>query len=174
MAQQPVPIVQLTVEKDNKLVLHYGPSCFDIVFMLPVPFLCVGCCISKTVHVVFDDTIQIVNITQYPGFCFPLKTNTLLEYSMIANVAYRRTNLKVNNEQMFEPVLVTHKGEQFPCGSYSGMYSSTLQNEVLAVHRFVFGRQNQDYHPPNMRDLVAFSGHPSGKYGSNNDFVFLQ
>ena len=164
MAQQPVPmsqifaqpkIVELNVDKDNKLVLHYGPPSAMITFMLPFPFLCVGCCISQTLHIVFDDTTRTVSISHYPGFCFPFQKKTVLEYSVIANVGYRGTRMRANRVQMYEPVLVTLKGEQFPCGPCNSQHSTTLQGEVLALHRFVFGRQNQDYQPPNMGSLLV-------------------
>jgi hypothetical protein len=167
MAQQ---LIELNVDKDNKLALHYGPTCAMIVFMLPLPFLCLGCCASQTVDLVFDDTTQTVNIVQYPGLLNIdyFKTNTLLEYNMIANVGYRSTSLKLSGKRMYEPVLETHKGEQFPCGSYNGQYSSNLHNEVLAMHRFVFGRKNEDYLPPKMSNLLIASGRLLGKHGHSD------
>ena len=111
-----------------------------------------------------------MEITQYPGLLTInyFKKSTLLEYNMIANVGYRSTSLKLRGTRMYEPVLVTVKGEQFPCGSYNSERSATLQHEVLAMHRFVFGRQTEDYHPPKLGSLLVGSGRLLGKHGNND------
>ena len=50
---------------------HYSitPSCLDIILMLPFPFFCSGCCVSKTTRLIFDKTTHLIHITTYHGYC---------------------------------------------------------------------------------------------------------
>jgi hypothetical protein len=50
--------------------LTLKPSCRGILFMLPYPFLCLGCtpCVSITAKLSFSLQTRILNVTAYPGF----------------------------------------------------------------------------------------------------------
>ncbi len=45
------------------------PGCMYICFMLPFPFFCLGCCLSKTAKFRFDNNSHMLSLVTYCGFC---------------------------------------------------------------------------------------------------------
>lgn len=120
--------------------------------MLPFPFLCLGCCMSNTADVVFDDSSKTATISGYPGYCFPMKSTTTVLYNDIANVALVKTNITKNKMRTYRLSLLLRDGKMLemsgPC------YSDELEGKAKTVHRFLFGRGNPGYRPPNVWEMM--------------------
>ena len=169
MSQQPVPMSELylpetrpaeksrgfeyCVDHNGRLQVDVQPDCMMTLFMLPFPFLCLGCCLSTSNHLVFDDNSQTFSGTTYPGYCcFPgFKTKVLVEYANIGNVGYRQTSMQINDQYQFEPVIITKDRREFAIGPLNGRHE--LKTNVLAWHKFVFGRNNKSYIEPDYSTL---------------------
>lgn len=139
-------------DRRRKKRVDVDTSALQAVFMLPFPFFCLGCWLSETSAVVFDDATRTVTAEGYPGYCFFLKSKNQFNYDAIANVALVRTNIRKNNVATFRMALLLRDGRQITLSGPE--YLDDIGSTALAVHRFLFGRGNPYYRPPGIFELL--------------------
>ena len=111
-----------------------------------------GCCLTVSANVSFDDNLEVVHISNWPGYlCVPpCLMWTTIRYGDIANIGIRNTGISEGSEHNLQPlydsVLVTRNRKIWNVGERGRI--SEIQQNVLNLHRFVFGRGNPDYKPP--------------------------
>lgn len=153
-----VPVAKkskFSVNSEGKLVLYSFPSCFDIMFMLPI-FLCVGCCISATTKTVFDDRQQMVHSQFARGFIFIVpcfRSYKTFSYDDIGNIGLKDSNSTINDQTLYIPVIILKNGTfvQFATGDIM----SEVKEDVLGLHNFIFGKNNPNYSAPVLQSLIV-------------------
>ena len=80
------------------MLVDVKPPCHAVAFMLPFPFLCVGCFCSKSAKIVLDNSSQMIEIESYPGYLFCCKSYDSYQYADIQKFDCRETNTTVNEE----------------------------------------------------------------------------
>eukprot|EP01039_Chlorochromonas_danica_P006123 gene6122-6741_t len=133
----------------GQLHLYLGPDCTETIFMLPFPFLCMGCCLSATCDWVFQEREQQVVIRYAWGHLYLLpclRSVHRYSYQDIANVGYYCCHARVNGVLQYRPVVLMKDGQYFPFAAKDN--ERGLRQHVLAMHFFLFGRGNADYRPP--------------------------
>jgi hypothetical protein len=143
--------------ENGQLRVESRPTCVMIVFMMPYPFFFMGCCYSVSSNVMFDDVSQTLSIESWPGFMQCLvKTKSHIEYSQVGNLALEETCCQSNRQMMYYPLIVLKDGTKLyisDCGVLD--YSPDgVQSKVLALHHFLFGRNNPMYAPPSVAELI--------------------
>lgn len=145
--------IPYSTDVNGQLRIESRPGCLSIIFMLPYPFFCGGCCYSVSSNIVFNDSTQTFNIETWPGYlwCF-VKSRSHVEYSQIGNVALEESCCQQNNRSVFFPLIVLKDGTKFYIGDSDSM--SSVQHKVLALHHFLFGRSDPNYVPPDPSSLI--------------------
>mmetsp|Transcript_13215 Transcript_13215/g.19909 ORF Transcript_13215/g.19909 Transcript_13215/m.19909 type:complete len:202 (+) Transcript_13215:22-627(+) len=141
---------RITYETDANGIMQYKirPNNMDTFLMLP-PCLFVGCCLSVSANVIFDDNNHTVRISNWMGYmCIPpCYSYTTISYYDIANIGLLYTGIKEGTEPnevpIYDVVLVTHKRKMWRVGNRSSYNSAA--SEASNLLRFVFGRSNPDY-----------------------------
>ena len=95
MLRQDVAATSFAAGADGILVLKTEPAGFEICFMMPFPFFCMGCWMSSTVWLTFDTNARTLHVKSCPGYCYCCSTERLLSYSDIGNIDIMPTNMKV-------------------------------------------------------------------------------
>ena len=159
--------IKYAADSNGELRIIHGPTCIDVMFMLPFPFLvrfsmtsngfyihqclyqCLGCFISESSELVFNDRSQTLASTKYPGYLCCLKKDTLHEYTDIANIGYYTTNMKENKRFYLQGAVVLKDKRVLDVGEKKFDVSS----EVLALHAFLFQRNKSHYVTPPIHSL---------------------
>ena len=148
-----------TLDDNMQLVLNSHPTCVDNVFML---LLCVGCFISETLNIVFDDKSKTLTRTQYCGYMFCFAKTEVIHYSEIDSFAIEFSNHTVQTRKngpkklLYYPVVVlkdqagsgagANAGRRYTMGGYMG--EDTANINALKLHQFIFGYNNPKYRAP--------------------------
>ena len=93
--QADLPATSFAAGADGTLVVKVEPAWPYIIFMMPFPFFCMGCCMSSTVWLTFDTNARTLHVKSCPGYCYCCSTERLLSYSDIGNIDIMPTNMKV-------------------------------------------------------------------------------
>lgn len=126
---QPDPITQ-------RLQIRERPDCFNTLFML---FCGIGCCLSRSTDLLFDDASQSLSITTCPGYCCCCRSHYDVGYTGIANVTIAHVpGVRINKQPAFRLELHTTEGEEIPITEPKMRHQ--LQNRYLCLHQYVFGR----------------------------------
>jgi hypothetical protein len=138
---------------DGRFSVESPLPCYAYLFMIPFPFFCLGCCIFGASSITFDDTTLEVTAKRWKGVfsCCP-KEQRVISYRSIANVVIFLTNMSVNRVTQQGWGLLLTDGSVFK-GDASGSSPAVTQEHALEVHRFIFGRANPDYRPPDPYSL---------------------
>ena len=134
-------------DAQGMLHLEYRPDCWMKCLMCPFPFLFMGCCLSRSTDLDFDDYKKIVRITSRPGYCFCCSNSVDIPYSDIANVAaIHCPHVRINKQTTYKICIITRAGVVH---AFTGaQLLSDIKDEVLSIHRYMFGRLNKEYRPP--------------------------
>ena len=148
------PRSNLSYEPDENGKFEYKvrPSRCDTFLMLP-PCLFLGCCMSRSANVTFNDNTQSVFISNWPGYicCPPFYSSTTLTYSQIGNIGILDTGIREgeapNQTPLYDVALVAKDSSKWMVGS-RGYYNPVME-DARKLHHFVFGRNNPNYrwHP---------------------------
>ena len=129
------------------LHIEYRPSCADKLFMCPFPFLFLGCCLSQSTDLDFDDYKKTLRIASCPGYFFCCSNSVDILYSDIANVAaVPCPGTRINHQPAYKFCIITRAGAVHELTGASLL--STIKEEILSLHRYMFGRLNKEYRPP--------------------------
>ena len=133
-------------DAQGMLHIKYRPDCMMVCFMCPF-FLGIGCCLSKSTDLDFDDYKKTVRIASCPGFCFCYMDTVDIPYSDIANVAaIHCPHVRINKQTTYKICIITRAGVVH---AFTGaQLLSDIKDEVLSIHRYMFGRLNKEYRPP--------------------------
>lgn len=158
----PVPMTQLfptepvgnvvgiyQLDANGELRVHITPGCLFALLMLPYPFFCMGCCLSVTADLVFEDRSQTLLITTAWGYtgCFPgCKTKLSFSYDDVGNVGFISMNMRIRQSAQYRPVLVMKDGRLFTFARTGS--EKDIEANVLGMHHFLFGRGKPDYQTP--------------------------
>ena len=148
----PTPPSDEFKETPGRIELHASPSCLETVSMLPFPFFCLGCFISRTADIVFDDETKSVTFSGNPGYLFCLKKSETISYDSIGNVALVLGSYTINDVKTFELTLLLKDGRRIPMTG--PQFATVLEPKALALHRFLFARGNPMYRTPILLELV--------------------
>ena len=134
-------------DAQGMLHVEYRPDCMMKCFMCPFPFFFMGCCMSRSTDLDFDDYKKILRIASCPGYCFCCANTVDIPYSDIANVAaVHCPNVKINRQSTYKFCIITRAGVVHALTGAALM--SEIKDEVLSMHRYMFGRLNKEYSPP--------------------------
>jgi hypothetical protein len=144
----------LEVGPDGKLTISTGPSCVDIVFMLP-NFLFLGCCLpgSQCFTLEFDDVSRRVKLSRNPGYLFCLKRTDEFSYEEIGNIGFTSLHMRINSIMMYSEVLVLRDGRTFVLNHVESHHK--IQRYCAQLHRFIFGRNNPNYIVPTTFAIIG-------------------
>jgi len=151
--QSPALANFLQLEEDGRCHIRTRLPCFAYVFMLPFPFFCLGCCIFGASDFSFDDNERVLYAKTWRGV-FSCGEPRRIPYTDIANVGILSTSTRVNGIPQRSWGIVLRDGTIVQSG-YSGSHYSTAQR-ALALHAFLFGRNNPAYIPPNSASLALY------------------
>jgi hypothetical protein len=129
------------------------PGCPEIMFYMPFPFFCMGCCMFNASDLTFDDNTRTLTAETWTGHLhyFGCTSSKLYEYEMIGNVGFEVTNMsegsKTSRTHYYEIVIVLRNGDKIKTGRRElGIDASMIL--VLEWHKFIFGRNNPNYVAP--------------------------
>jgi hypothetical protein len=147
---------QLEADPSGMLQIKISPSCSSTLFMLPT-FFFVGCCLSSSKRILFNDTQQTVTITSNPGLCCvpPFVSTKVVAYGDIANVVLvRNPYIRTNGHATFDIKLLLRNEQQVTLTAESDVLCTAMQADALAYHRFLFGRADPaTYQAPSSHSL---------------------
>ena len=140
----------ITHETDASGILQYKirPDDDDWILMCP-PCLFIGCCLTVSANVTFDDNNHTVRISNWMGYmCIPpCYSYATISYYDIANIGLLYTGIKEGTEPnevpIYDVVLVTHKRKMWRVGNRGS--KTAASNEASNLLKFVYGRNNPDY-----------------------------
>ena len=145
----------INVDERGRASISLRPSCMMRLFYLPFPFLCMGCCLSSSADLDFDDRTSTVSIARWPGDCFCcMSATTVVAYAHVANVVARSTNMRINKQSAYKIAIALRDGQVINLGSPDVLGS--ISGDLLALHRFFFGRgvAAKTYRAPEPHSLV--------------------
>jgi hypothetical protein len=88
------------------------PNCMYKCFMLPFPFFCIGCCMSQTTKMEFDNIGRVVTLKTYCGYCCCCQTERRIPYNGLKAIDRRIVpGVRINNQGAFKVWLVWVDGE---------------------------------------------------------------
>jgi hypothetical protein len=157
MALQPMAMDELVDNQgfrytptDGKLSIFTTPDCDATMLMLPICFFA-GCFLSSTVSLTFDDNSQTITGSASYGYliCFP--TNYSFSYSDVGNVGYACTGFNSNKRPTYRAWIIMRNRTKIPFSA--AHYFSETREKVLAMHQFLFGRNNSQYEAPEIGTL---------------------
>ena len=79
--------------------------------MCPFPFLCIGCCLSRTTILNFYPSEKLLNVKTHCGYCFCYATKLDIPYETIKSIEYRSQCCFMNSKATFALVLLLSEGE---------------------------------------------------------------
>ena len=131
------------LNENGQFVLQARPSAFEIFFMCPI-FFCMGCCLSTSANVVFDENDRTVTISNWRGYmCFPPCLSSIkIPYSEVGNIGIRNTGgtkgPQGHEQPIYEVVLVTKSAEVWIIGGRG--LQRKAQGEADVLYNFLFLR----------------------------------
>ena len=139
-------------DKNGKFEYKVRPSRCDTFLMLP-PCMFLGCCMSRSANVSFNDNTQSVFISNWTGYicCPPFYSSITLTYSQIGNIGILDTGIREgeapHQTPLYDVALVAKDSSKWMVGS-RGYYNPVME-DARKLHHFVFGRNNPNYrwHP---------------------------
>jgi hypothetical protein len=128
------------------------PGTFDTVLMFPC-CLFVGCAFGVYSDAVFNDKEATVSIVNCPGYCClpPFRSSTTIAYGDIANFGWRYTKITETHSPIYDVVLVTRNRRVWRVGTRGRL--GVVQQEIKALHKFIFGKGKPNYVAPAMTSL---------------------
>jgi len=123
-------------------------------FMLPFPFLCLGCFIFGASKLTFDDTTMEVTAKRWDGLFERCAKIDVIPYHSIANVVIVGTNMRVNHVRQKAWGLLLTDGSVISA-SKMGFAPQEAAERALEIHYHLFGRANPDYQAPNPASLMV-------------------
>lgn len=146
---------------DDETLLYYCPCCMPFV-------LC--CWIDQTNSVVFDDKAQTVTRVRTPGYfccffmsCFSTERE-ITAYGDVANIGLQKTSMVTSctardgdyavsaTQPLYYPVLIRRNRAVMHVGKWGS--KGSLEQQILALHLFFFGRANASYEKPDIESLI--------------------
>jgi hypothetical protein len=128
--------------------------CDAYCFMLPFPFLCLGCFIFGASKLTFDDTTMEVTAKRWDGLFERCAKIDVIPYHSIANVVIVGTNMRVNHVRQKAWGLLLTDGSVISA-SKMGFAPQEAAERALEIHYHLFGRANPDYQAPNPASLMV-------------------
>mgnify|MGYP003386879451 FL=1 len=162
---EPVPETQhkqYQVDTAGHLTLRTRPTCYEIIRMLPFPFLSLGCCcasISVNSDIIFDDNTRHVHVHTWPGYMSHFSTESSFEYDNIGNVAveevgYWLPDTKGSVARYYYSVVLIMTDGQTRVWLTKAISLTDCETELYAIHEFIFGRNNSQYTSPALHTLL--------------------
>ncbi len=131
-------------DERGRILLDIYPNCTAHLLMLPIPFLCVGCFISSTVHITMDFQEKTLSVSQASGhfYMFPCcRKEGRYTFDDIKRVGYIVSGFQEDEIDLYTPVILLTEGRgTITFGATN--YESKIQKDVLAMHYYVYGRHN--------------------------------
>ena len=141
-------------DANGKLNISALPDCESTVMMLPL-CLFVGCVMSSTVFLEFDDRNQTLTGSSAYGYtgliCPCLRTTYRYGYQDIGNVGYYATGIISHKRKLFRAVVVMKDRTRIPFTPADYIFET--QTHALAMHKYLFGRNNSGYSSPEIETL---------------------
>ncbi len=147
LVMRPPPPIDDEQQPRKQLELPFRPGFFWTVFMLPFPFCCIGCCISESTHLLFDDEAEQLRVRSFPGYCWCCDEHFSVPYSHVQNVRLEmdpscRMNKKPSVRMFIQRRSETIEGEKLYIGS-RGMLVQMLP-QAAKLHRACFARGDSE------------------------------
>jgi len=144
---------QLQTDQHGRLEVKTRPDCMMKCFMIPFPFLCIGCCMSESSNLVFDDRKQQVSVNSYSGYCWCCGQGRDIRYDEIANVVAKSSNMRINNRPAYSVCFLLRSGDTVRIRGAALM--EDIEPTLFSIHRFLFGRGDpQAYQPPSVYSIL--------------------
>jgi hypothetical protein len=88
------------------------PSCMYKCFMMPFPFLCIGCCLSQSTKMKFDNTQRILTLKTYCGYCCCCSEERIIPYHEVQSLDARpNPHVTINRRTAYNVWLVWQTGQ---------------------------------------------------------------
>lgn len=146
---------KLVPNEDGLVVIETPLPCLAYLFMLPFPFLCMGCCLFQQSRIILDDASRLVTVHVRNGACPCATKRREFSYSDIGNVAVVPTSMRVNGVRMHTTIFLLRDATRVRTGRLESKEKAYLF--AREVHRFLFGRTLHDYVSPALEDMLLLS-----------------
>jgi len=133
---------QLQSDGKGRALLRIRPDPIMRLFMCPFPFMCIGCCLSESSNIDFDDVTETVSVNTYCGYCFCCAGTRVLPYGGIGNITMKASNLSINGQQAYKLCFVLKNGERIEFGG--SRLPSDVRPQLFAIHYHLYGRAEPD------------------------------
>tara|TARA_B110000090_G_C13269449_1_gene403569 strand:+ start:80 stop:832 length:753 start_codon:yes stop_codon:yes gene_type:complete len=131
---------------DGVLSIDYPLPWYAYVFMMPFPFLCMGCCMFNASKIEFDDTTNQAHVKAWNGGCCGhcglCHRSWVGPYNDIINFKQEVTNMQVNGHFMYTIIMKVRGDDGAPQEYKFGMdYMYTSMEKVKDLNGFVNARR---------------------------------
>eukprot|EP00760_Papus_ankaliazontas_P039222 PhM_4_TR9517/c1_g3_i1/m.98326 len=140
-------------DRAGQCTVTLSPTCLDKCFMLPFPFLGIGCCMSRTTVLTFDDDAECVVMKSNPGYLFCLRKTTEIAYKDVGNIAAQHVSgVQINDQPAYRVVLLDRSANVHRLTG--DMMMVEANKYAAALHKYMFGRANPEtYSAPSIMTM---------------------